>query len=259
MIVVSAIVPVFNEEKTVAGVVRALLASRFIDEVICVNDGSTDKSPEILRALGDKIRLLDFKINRGKGFALASGIRKAAGEIVVFCDADLLNVSDKYLGHLLGPIFRGKARAVLGYPMKESGVPNVFAMLTGERAYYRKDLLPHLKRMTGTRFGVETFLNGLFDEKETVKVPLVGLKGFYKHEKYAPKEALKEYVKEAIEIVREMGNREVVSAEDLKAIKRLSRVVTVNSLELQVKKIGNERVRNMLEKYVLRYIKMVKV
>ena len=68
---VSAIVPVFNEEKTVKVVVETLLASKLISEVICVNDGSTDKGLEILKSFGRKIKLIDLKRNHGKGFALS--------------------------------------------------------------------------------------------------------------------------------------------------------------------------------------------
>ena len=80
----SAIVPVYDEEKTVARVIGALLANNKFDEVICVNDGSTDRTLEILKSFGNKIILIDLKKNRGKGFALVSGIKKAKGEIVVF-------------------------------------------------------------------------------------------------------------------------------------------------------------------------------
>lgn len=64
---VSAVVPVFNEEKTLRGVVWALLNSKLITEVICVNDGSTDKTREILKSFGRKIVFIDLKENQGKG------------------------------------------------------------------------------------------------------------------------------------------------------------------------------------------------
>jgi len=83
---VSAVVPVFNEEKTVAGVIKTLLENALIDEVICINDGSTDKSLSILKEFKDKIQLINLKENQGKGYALVEGIKKAKGEIVVFID-----------------------------------------------------------------------------------------------------------------------------------------------------------------------------
>jgi len=101
---VSAIVPVFNEEKTVYGVVDALLKSNLINEVICINDSSTDKSLEILERFKDKIQLVNFEENKGKGYALTEGIKKAKNEILCFVDADLTNLSDSYIKTLLEPV-----------------------------------------------------------------------------------------------------------------------------------------------------------
>jgi cellulose synthase/poly-beta-1,6-N-acetylglucosamine synthase-like glycosyltransferase len=86
---VSAIVPVFDEETTVKKVVEVLLANNQIDEVICVNDGSSDDSLAVLETFGDQITLIDLKQNQGKGYALAAGIRAARYEIVAFFDAKL--------------------------------------------------------------------------------------------------------------------------------------------------------------------------
>lgn len=115
---ISAIVPIYNEESTVAQVVQALLAKQCFSEIICVNDGSTDQSLKILEEFGDAIELINFEENQGKGQALASGISKAKGEIVVFIDADLTNLSDAHLETLLSPLLQGKADAVLGYPRR---------------------------------------------------------------------------------------------------------------------------------------------
>lgn len=113
---VSAIVPVFNEQKTVAAVVTALHASPLIDEIICVDDGSTDGSRAILEAFGEAIVLLALPTNGGKGRALAEGIRHARGTIVACFDADLTTLGEPHIRALLAPILTGEARAVPGYP-----------------------------------------------------------------------------------------------------------------------------------------------
>ena len=109
---ISAIVPVFNEEKTITNVVKKLLKSHLIDEVICINDGSTDKSLEHLKKFKNKIKLISFDKNQGKGYALVEGIKKANEPIVVFIDADLTNLSQKHIETLLKPILNNKFRAV---------------------------------------------------------------------------------------------------------------------------------------------------
>lgn len=213
---ISAIVPVFNEQGTVSTVVDTLLQCRLIDEVVCVNDGSTDRSLEILRRFGDRIVLVDLQPNRGKGGALAEGILRASGDIVAFFDADLTNLSSEHIGALLEPIRRGQARAVLGIPgadftfsvarvVASGAADSIGAKFSGERAYFRRDLVPHATRMGSTRFGVEVYLNGLFTPSDTVVVTLAGLVALGKQEKHGWSVAAKEYSAEVIEVAREMA------------------------------------------------------
>ncbi|KUK79784.1 MAG: glycosyl transferase [Microgenomates bacterium 39_7] len=253
---VSAIVPVFNEEKTVAGVVEVLLKNNLINEVICINDGSTDKTLTILERFKDKIQLINFEKNKGKGYALVEGIKKARGEIIAFIDADLTTLSDSHIKTLLEPVLEGKFRAVLGYP-SNGWMPDVFSNLTGERAYYKEDLAPHLEEMAKTRFGVEIFLNNLFKEGETKKVPLKQLRGLYKYEKRNSANAFKEYLGEAVEIAQEIGRREGLLPEDYQAIVRISKVANLKELKIRIKNIKNKNVKRFLEKYILNYIKVI--
>ncbi len=252
---VSAIVPVFNEEKTIAGVIEVLLRNNLIDEVICINDASTDKTLMILEKFKDKIRLINFEKNKGKGYALVEGIKIARGEVITFIDADLTTLSDSHIKALLEPVFEDKARVVLGYP-SNGWTPDVFSNLTGERVYYKKDLFPLLKEMAKTRFGVEVFLNNLFSEKETKKIPLGQLRGLYKYEKRNSANAFKEYLGEAVEIAQEIGRREGLLPKDYQAIAQISKVTDFKELEIRIKNITNKNVRWFFEKYVSRYVKI---
>ena len=196
---ISVIVPIFNEQDTVAGVVDFLLSTSLFIEVICVDDGSTDRSIERLQHLGGRITIIDNQVNRGKGFSLAKGIERARGELVVFIDADLVNLNNQHIERLLEPILGGEADAVLGY-VKRGSAPNLAAHLTGQRIYYRKDLLPHLKQIEVARFGVEVLLNDLFQAKRVKKVPLQDLIGLTKVEKRNFLLAIREYGQESGEI-----------------------------------------------------------
>lgn len=252
-ITVSAIVPVYDEETTVKKVIEVLLANPQIDEVICVNDGSSDNSLAVLKRFGDRITLIDLTQNQGKGYALAAGIRAAHCEIAAFFDADLANLSDRHIETLLAPILDGRACAVLGYPTTESKLPSVFADLTGERAYYRSDLLPLAAQMEAKRFGVEVFLNEMFSEQNPPKVPLAGLRGLYKYEKHSPAKAIREYVGEVTEIAQELGRREGLLPEDRQIIVRLKEVTDFDTLKIRITKIRSASIRQYLEEYVLRY------
>ena len=112
----SVIVPVYNEERTLADIVAALHAVPLPMEIIAVNDASTDRSAVVLDEL-HRQGLVDIVVhqptNRGKGAALREGIRRATGDVIVVQDADL-EYDPADFGKQLSPIMEGKADAVFG-------------------------------------------------------------------------------------------------------------------------------------------------
>lgn len=112
----SIIIPVFNEEKTIAECIKrvkqAKIFPRVKKEIVVVNDGSTDKTKEILRKI-KRIKLISFKKNRGKGFAIRQGLKKTSGDYVIIQDADL-EYDPRDYQKLLQPILDKKAEVVYG-------------------------------------------------------------------------------------------------------------------------------------------------
>jgi glycosyltransferase involved in cell wall biosynthesis len=109
----TAIVAAYNEERTIAAVLRALTASSLIDEIIVVSDGSQDATVEIARTF-EGVRTVALRENHGKGFAMAVGVANASYGTLFFCDGDMYNVTEEHIEALVTPVLRGDCDMNIG-------------------------------------------------------------------------------------------------------------------------------------------------
>jgi len=119
----SVVIPVYNERRTLRQVLQRVLDVPFETEVLCVDDGSTDGSRELLAELETKhpqLRVFLQPKNAGKGSALRRGIQAASGDFVIIQDADLEYDPSDYPS-LLEPLIQGKADVVYGSRFLGSG------------------------------------------------------------------------------------------------------------------------------------------
>ena len=114
-IILSVVVPCFNEISTIGEVINNILESPINPkEIIIVDDFSTDGSREYLKKIKNKnIKIILNEKNLGKGAALSKGIKFAKGQIVIIQDADLEYDPNEY-SNVIGPILNGKADIVYG-------------------------------------------------------------------------------------------------------------------------------------------------
>lgn len=115
----SIIIPVYNEERTIAQVIKNVYSVEFENltrEIIVVDDGSTDDSlGEIKKAISGirDIRLIELGKNQGKGAAVTRGIEEASGDYVIIQDADF-EYDPNYIKELVKPIIENRAKVVYG-------------------------------------------------------------------------------------------------------------------------------------------------
>lgn len=120
------LVPALNEQETIAEVVDRLLALPLVTEVIVIDDGSDDRTPEILEGYKDRIRVLRNPARSGKGNAIRQALPYASGKVVVIQDADLEYVPEE-LPELVRPILDGRANVVYGTRFAQ-GLPRAMAL-----------------------------------------------------------------------------------------------------------------------------------
>ncbi len=112
---VSVIIPAYNEEQTIRQVLEAVHVLPFEKQIIVVNDGSTDNTYSILEAYAseNEITLVHCEKNSGKGYAIRCGIPHVKGKVVVIQDADM-ELNPKDILDLVDPLKMEKAKVVYG-------------------------------------------------------------------------------------------------------------------------------------------------
>ena len=110
----SVVIPCYNEEATIEALINLVLDSPWVAEIIVVDDGSKDRSREILASIDNaKVRVVLHEVNQGKGAALRTGFKHATSEYVIVQDADLEYDPSEY-PLVLEPLLDDRADVVFG-------------------------------------------------------------------------------------------------------------------------------------------------
>ncbi len=160
---IAALVPCYNEADRIAKVLRTLTFAAGLDEIICVDDGSTDGSNEVIQRKFPTIKLLKLKTNRGKAAAVLAGARKLKSEYTLLVDADLTKPVKREFEAAISAIKSnpGVDTLVLRRVGKDLLTRSLRGdvIITGERIVRRKLLIAAIQKGRVRGFQLEVALN----------------------------------------------------------------------------------------------------
>jgi len=226
---ISAIIPAYNEAKNIGKVLDILKDCTFIDEIIVVNDGSTDQTSEVVKKASDKrLRIIEHEQNQGKGAAMATGIQNSKNDLLLFLDSDLVGLKKEHILKILSPVvFSREADLSLGvFSLKKwhkytsTKIANrVWPGISGQRAIYKK-FLPPMDKIKKSRFGVDLLITRNVPKTRRAIVILEGFSQVIKENKTPdPVDVIRNRIKMYQEVSKTL--KEILS--DEKKLKARSR------------------------------------
>jgi len=205
---VSAIIPAFNEEKNIAHVLKVVTKSSIINQIIVIDNASTDKTSEEAKKFPN-IKLLINRKNLGLGYSYWRGAREAKNPLILLCDSDLIGLKEKHLRLLTSPVMKGQTEMTIGIQEKlsllnrfqwyrkrvknQKSNSQLIQSLGGQRILWKKDLL-NVTNLKKSRYGaVQTINNYFLENKKTFKnLTLTGVGHPWKIDKWGLKGVLME-------------------------------------------------------------------
>lgn len=167
---VSIVIPAYNESENVGFVVKVAKSLNIVNEVIVVDDGSTDNTAQIAKDAGAIV--ISHATNSGKGSALKTGLKHSKGEIVAFIDADLYNISSDQIKKIIGPLLEGKADIIKTKFKRKAG--RVTELTAKPLLNFFFPELKYEQPLSGQFAAIRTFLDRIkFEEDYGVDVGIV--------------------------------------------------------------------------------------
>lgn len=156
---VAAIVPAHNEEATIGPVVKVLVQSPYLSEVLVISDGSIDRTAQVARAAGARVH--EIPRQGGKGEAMLHALTHTDAPVVAFFDADLRGLTAEHIQQLVLPVLNGSR--VMNVALRDRGrmmtaLTRHLPLISGERAL-RRNIMENVPAQFLHGFMVEATLN----------------------------------------------------------------------------------------------------
>jgi polyisoprenyl-phosphate glycosyltransferase len=204
---ISAIIPAYNEEITIAEVIKTVKKVPDINNIIVVSDGSTDNTVSIVRGL--KVNVCQMEENVGKGGAIKKGFEKTDSDILLFLDADLVGLTQEHVYSLIDPIRDNIADMTIGiftHGRLLTDLPQfLMPYLSGQRAM-KREIIDSIPNMDLLKYGLELAITKVVKKYnyKVSKVKLEYLTQRVKEEKYGLVEGAKKRLQMYLDIVKQL-------------------------------------------------------
>ena len=159
---ITVIIPAFNEENNIANVIIKSKMCEHVDEILVVNNLSTDRTKEIAKQVG--ARVVDCN-QQGKGYAMEKGLEYAKNDIIVFLDADIPDYDERIIEIMAEPIMKRNIQFVKSTFDRENGrITNLVARPLLK--ILKPDMLDFSQPLSGMIAGTKQAFEGIDFEKD---------------------------------------------------------------------------------------------
>jgi len=157
---ISVVIAAYNEASRIAGVIKVVQHHPLIDEVIVVNDGSSDGTSEVVKRFD--VKLIENESNIGKTLSIKKGVESAKNDLIMLLDADLNGLDDDSVNKLAQPVLDGKVDWTLSLRSNVNFILKIMNMdsITGERVVPKSMLAdPSIWSGPNSCYELETLMN----------------------------------------------------------------------------------------------------
>jgi len=200
-----AVVPCYNEESRVGNVLDTLTKSKYINQVIFINDGSKDNSLRVAKEYSN-IKIINLKENTGKGNAVSKGLKHVKSKAVFLFDADLVGLKEINIKKIYMSFIDNPNSMVVGLRQKNSINlihwlrRNILPLIAGERILSTTELKKIIHEYDIDEWGLEVYMNYHF-KTNNIPIHKILLNGVNDVPKFKKEEyGIQPFIEEALKL-----------------------------------------------------------